>query len=44
MFVASQLILIPMSSLEPFVYPVVIDDVISAIKPEFDEFGVTEEF
>ena len=35
---------IPMFSVfEPTIYRAVIDDVISAIKPEFDEFGVAEE-
>jgi transcription initiation factor TFIIA large subunit len=28
---------------EPGIYRAVIDEVISAIKPEFDEYGVSEE-
>ena len=31
------------TSLEPTIYRAIIDDVVSAMKPEFDEFGVSEE-
>lgn len=30
-------------SIEPAIYRAVIDDVMSAIRPEFDEYGVAEE-
>lgn len=29
--------------LEPSIYRAIIDDVVSAMKPEFDEFGVSED-
>ena len=29
--------------LEPTIYRAIIDDVVAAMKPEFDEFGVSEE-
>lgn len=31
------------ASLEPTIYRAIIDDVISAMKPEFDEYGVSED-
>jgi transcription initiation factor TFIIA large subunit len=31
------------ASLEPSIYRAIIDDVITAIKPDFDEFGVSED-
>ena len=37
------MVLTPVFSFEPAIYRTVIDDVILAIKPEFDEFGVPED-
>jgi len=31
------------ASLEPTIYRAIIDDVVAAMKPEFDEYGVSEE-
>jgi len=31
------------TSLEPTIYRNIIDDVVAAMKPEFDEYGVSEE-
>lgn len=31
------------ASLEPTIYRAIIDDVISTMKPEFDEYGVSED-
>lgn len=42
MFVVAHLVLTPIF-LEPAIYRDVIDDVIRAIRPEFDEFGVPED-